>query len=109
MSPSIRSRRQVGTHLDAASRRRRAAGCPVERPVEVGHLYDVIATELLLGFGERPILHLALTIPEPDRRGERPRLETRAADHPPGGRPRPPGSAGRPPSDGPFNLRRVRA
>src|SRR5256885_10361209 len=97
MSPSIRSRRQVGTHLDAASRRRRAAGCPVERPVEVGHLYDVIATELLLGFGERPILHLALTIPEPDRRGERRRLEPGAADHHPGVGPRPPLGPGRPP------------
>src|SRR5437899_1558085 len=62
---------------------RGAARRPLERLVEVGHLNDVIATELLLGLGVGPVLHVALAVVLPDRRGEVPRLERSAADHDP--------------------------
>src|SRR2546425_883093 len=65
----------------SARRRRGASRGPVERPVEVGDLDDVVAAELLLGFGEGPILHVALAVLEPDRRGKGRRLEPGAADH----------------------------
>src|SRR2546422_5131489 len=84
MSPSRRSVGQVRAHLDHARRGRRAAGGPVEGPVEIRHLDDVVAPELLLGFGEGPVLHLALPVSQADRRGARRRLESGAADHHPG-------------------------
>src|SRR5262249_5423157 len=62
-------------------RGRRASGRPVERVVEVWHVDHVVAAELFLGFGERPILNLALTVPQPDGRRAAGELKPCAADH----------------------------
>src|SRR5438876_11775646 len=56
------SHRKVRAHFDRAGRGRGAARRPLERLVEVGHLNDVLATELLLGLGVGPVLHVALAV-----------------------------------------------
>src|SRR5262245_30782532 len=84
ISSSCPLHREVGAYLDAAARDRRAAGRPVERLIEAGHLDHVVASELLLRVGERPVLHLSLAVPKTHRGGKRRRLEPRAADHHPG-------------------------
>src|SRR5262249_61447246 len=89
------SHRQVGTYLDAAARGRGAAGRPVECLIEAGHLDHVVAAELLLRVGERPVLDLTLAVAEAHRRGEPRGVPTGAADPHPRGGPPPPGTAAR--------------
>src|SRR6516165_9459222 len=59
-------------YLDCAVTRTRAAPRPGQSGIEIGHLDQVIAAELLLGLGERTVEHVGLAIFDADRgRGRR--------------------------------------
>ena len=73
-SHTLRSRhRPDRAHLDDAVTRARAARRPADRGVEIGHVDEVVAAELLLRVRIRAVQHLRLAVGEPHggRRGAR--------------------------------------
>ena len=54
-------------HLDRADAGAGTAGRPGERGVQIGHVDQVVAGKLLLGFGIRAVEHLGLAVNDADR------------------------------------------
>jgi hypothetical protein len=69
----------VCTHLDDTVTYGGATRCPGERGIEIGHVDEIVPTELLLRVRVRTIQYLRLPIRKPHGRGSRARLKVIAA------------------------------
>src|SRR5271155_4782211 len=68
---ALRSHHPDRPHLDGAIARSGAARRPGQRGVEVGYVDQVVAAELFLGLGGRPVEHLGPAVGDPHSGGRR--------------------------------------